>query len=61
MVKVKTPINTKNVKDRAAKKLSKLNANPGTTKTSDLVVTGNMVKPIHISKTDPLVRKILNS
>lgn len=61
MVKVKTPINTKNVKERAAKKLSKLSANSGTKKANGIVVTGNMVKPIHVSKTDPLVRRILNN
>jgi len=57
MVKVKTPINTKDVKERAAKKLNQLSAK----RAKPIIITGHMVKPINVSKTDPLVRKILNN
>lgn len=57
MVSVKTPINTKDVKERAAKKLNQLSAKRAT----PIIITGQMVKPVHVSKTDPLVRKILNN
>ncbi|WP_186670659.1 hypothetical protein [Sporosarcina sp. BP05] len=60
MVKVKTPINSKDVKERAAKKLNQFSAKESTERVNPLIITGQMVKPIHVSKTDPLVRKILN-
>ncbi|MBO0600162.1 hypothetical protein I2483_00670 [Sporosarcina sp. E16_3] len=60
MVKVKTPINSKDVKERAAKKLNQFSAKESTERANPLIITGQMVKPIHVSNTDPLVRKILN-
>ena len=53
MVTVKTPINTRDVKERAARKLSQLSAS------QDVKNIRPMVKPIHVSKTDPLVRRIM--
>ena len=53
MVTVKTPINTKDVKERAARKLSQL----GDSQSSKTMRP--MVKPVHVSKTDPLVRRIM--
>lgn len=59
MVSVKTPINTDDIKERAASKLRLFSANKSTKR--EKRVTGDMVKPIHVSKSDPLVKRITNS
>ncbi|WP_158553543.1 hypothetical protein [Peribacillus saganii] len=51
--KIKTPILNKAVKERAAKKLKQGKASKAP------AVTGSIVQPIHISKNDPIVRKML--
>jgi len=56
MVSVKTPINTDDVRERAARKLNRFSARRSTKE----VITGDMVKPIHVSKSEPLVRRITN-
>ncbi|MCG7334448.1 hypothetical protein MHZ95_04025 [Sporosarcina sp. ACRSM] len=60
MVRVKTPINPEAIKARAARKLSLSSAGQSRKKDNRVTVTGQMVKPIHVSKTDPLVRRIVN-
>lgn len=56
MVSVKTPINTDDVKERAARNLSRFSAKNRTKKVKTL--TGDIVKPIHLSKSEPLVRRM---
>lgn len=59
MMRVKTPINPQDVKERAAKKLSEISSYRMTDHDS-IPITGNIVKPVHVSKTDPLVIRITN-
>lgn len=56
MVSVKTPINTEDVKERAARKLSLFSARQRNKNVKTL--TGDIVKPIHLSKSEPLVRRM---
>ncbi|MFJ7935918.1 hypothetical protein [Sporosarcina sp. NPDC096371] len=59
MVRVKAPINTEDVKERAARKLSQLSASQNAESASvNNVGIRPMVKPIQVSKTDPLVKRI---
>ncbi|MBA4536568.1 hypothetical protein H1Z61_05235 [Bacillus aquiflavi] len=53
MSKVKTPIKPEDVIKRAEKKLTLSGKNVHTSS------TGNIVKPVHIGKNDPLVKKML--
>ncbi|WP_102348583.1 hypothetical protein [Bacillus sp. Marseille-P3661] len=59
MAKTKTPIRIQDIKERAAKKLGQ-NTERNTKRTNKNNVTGSMVKPIHVSKTDPLVKRMTN-
>ena len=58
MVNVKTPINTDEVKERAARNLSRFNAKQKSKNVKN--ITGNIVKPIQLSKSEPLVRRMTN-
>ena len=58
MVSVKTPINTEDVRERAARKLSRFNSSKRNRNDKSVAVTGDMVKPIHVSKSEPLVRRM---
>ncbi len=60
MAKVKTPINPQDVKERAAKKLSEVSSQQVNDE-EDIFITGNIVKPVHVSKTDPLVVRITHT
>ena len=55
MTNMKAPIQLEAVKKRAEKKLS----NQLASKESHPFMTGNIVKPVHIGKNEPLVKKIL--
>lgn len=56
MVSVNNPINTEDVRERAAKNLSRFNSKRLNKKIKPL--TGDIVKPIQLSKTEPLVRRM---
>ncbi|QUG41789.1 hypothetical protein KD050_00345 [Psychrobacillus sp. INOP01] len=56
MVSVKTPINTENVKERAARNLSRFSSRQRNKNVK--TITGDIVKPIHLSKSEPLVRRM---
>ena len=56
MVSVKTPINTEDVKERAARNLSRFSARQRNKNVK--TITGDIVKPIHLSKSEPLVRRM---
>lgn len=60
MEKAKTPIRTTDIKERAARKLGQTGTNQSTKQANKINITGRMVKPIHVSKTDPLVKRITN-
>lgn len=60
MIKVKTPINPLVVKERAAKKLSEVRSHQVNDE-EGIHITGNIVKPVHVSKTDPLVVRITHN
>jgi hypothetical protein len=56
--KVRTPINAHIVKQRAEKKMQEMiQSNNG--KLNQVVITGNLIKPIRVSKNDPSVKRIL--
>jgi hypothetical protein len=59
MVRVKAPINTEDVKERAVRKLSQLSANQNAESARSESIRP-IVKPIHVSKTDPLVKRIMS-
>jgi len=56
MVSAKTPINTDDVKERAIRNLSRFSARQRARKTK--TITGDIVKPIYLSKSEPLVRRM---
>lgn len=58
MESAKTPIRTQDIRDRAARKLSETSTNRSAKQTNRIKITGSIVKPIHVSKTDPLVRRM---
>jgi hypothetical protein len=56
--KVRTPINTHIVKQRAQKKMQEITQlNKG--QFNRVVITGNLIKPVRVSKNDPSVKRIL--
>lgn len=56
IVSVNTPINTEEVKKRATRNLSRFSARQ---KNKNIkAITGDIVKPIHISKSEPLVKRM---
>jgi hypothetical protein len=48
---------TQIIKERAARKLGESKKVSSIKQTSQIRVTGSMVKPIHVSKSDPLVKE----
>lgn len=56
MVSAKTPINTDDVKERAVRNLSRFSARQRNRKAK--TITGDIVKPIYLSKSEPLVRRM---
>lgn len=59
MLSEKVPICTEDVKNRAARKLGKFNTTKQNSKKMKTVaITGDLVKPIHVEKTEPLVKRI---
>ncbi|MCM3357275.1 hypothetical protein [Psychrobacillus sp. MER TA 171] len=59
MLSEKVPICTEDVRSRAAKKLSGFNASKKSNKhVKTVAITGDLVKPIHVKKTEPLVKRI---
>lgn len=58
MLSEKVPICTEDVRNRAAKKLSGFNASRKNSKQVKTgAITGDLVKPIHVKKTEPLVKR----
>lgn len=58
MKTAETPIKTQIIKERAARKLGESKKISSIKQASQIRVTGSMVKPIHVSKSDPLVKRI---
>lgn len=56
MVSARNPINTDDVKERAARNLSRFSARQRNRKAN--AITGDIVKPIYLSKSEPLVRRM---
>lgn len=56
MVSTRNPINTDDVRVRAAEKLSRFSARKKNRKAN--TITGDIVKPIYLSKSEPLVRRM---
>ncbi len=52
MESAKTPIRTQDIRDRAKRKLGETSTNRNA---NQVKITGSIVRPIHVSKTDPLV------
>ncbi|MGE8077480.1 hypothetical protein [Peribacillus loiseleuriae] len=55
MESAKTPIRIQDIRDRAKRKLGETSTNRNAKQTNQVKITGSIVKPIHVSKTDPLV------
>lgn len=58
MAKAETPIKTDVIIERAVRKLGQTSTNRSTKQANRINITGNIVKPIHVSKTDPLVKRM---
>ncbi|MGI2326818.1 hypothetical protein [Planococcus sp. YIM B11945] len=58
MTLAKTPFRSEDVKERAAKKLAKVRSHRHLN--SEMRSTSPGIKPVHVTKEDPLVRKITN-
>lgn len=58
MGRAETPIKTEVIKERAARKLGQIGTNRSPKQANRINITGNIVKPIHVSKTDPLVKRM---
>ncbi|USK57947.1 hypothetical protein [Peribacillus asahii] len=57
MSSAKTPIRIQDIRNRAARKLGETSTNQSAKQTDK--ITGSMVKPIHVSNTDPLVKRMI--
>ena len=57
MSSAKTPIRIQDIRNRAARKLGETSTNRSAKQTNK--ITGSMVKPIHVSNTDPLVKRMI--
>ena len=59
MLSEKVPICTEDVKDRAARKLGRFNTTKKSSKrVKTAAITGDLVKPIHVNKSEPLVKRM---
>ncbi|MFJ8258512.1 hypothetical protein ACIQ4Z_14760 [Peribacillus asahii] len=59
MSSAKTPIRIQDIRNRAARKLGETSTNQSAKQTNKIKITGSMVKPIHVSNTDPLVKRMI--
>ncbi|USK87155.1 hypothetical protein [Peribacillus asahii] len=57
MSSAKTPIRIQDIRNRAARKLGETSTSQSAKQTNK--ITGSMVKPIHVSNTDPLVKRMI--
>ena len=58
MGRAETPIKTDVIIERAVRKLGQTSTNRSTKQANRISITGSIVKPIHVSKTDPLVKRM---